>query len=279
MKNTENGNDQENPPAVEVDKLMTSTVKTLVEAAFDFVYYSRDKSERGDSLVAVIYDGTHDTGSDIRKRMTAAAHDFLAEAAQAVEMALLNPSREVLSTPIQTEAQQSVRHEMFELCRPVKDVFTGLTGVLTHYVINSSGHADYVMQPVGINVKTGHPVDRIYITANRVEGGIVVPEPKLVIREALGSVVRDTASGIEGHVESIIVHPGGCCHLRIIPRGSDQHGNQIASYEIDIHRAEGTHIPKWTEEEVKADQERHPSPDPLPGCPTCCDSQPVWPKN
>lgn len=152
---------------------------------------------------------------------------------------------------------------MIKLGVPVKDKFTGLNGMLTHYQIFTNDARWYNFQPKGINPENGQPADMLWMTEDRISfaSKYDVPEPDNIPYEILGTEVRDTASGFKGIVTSITLHISGCVHANVQPKGMNKKTNQIiTSCDFDVRRLEGKFIKKMTPKKREEDQRVRPSP-------------------
>lgn len=152
---------------------------------------------------------------------------------------------------------------MFVLGTKVKDTVTGLKGRLEHLIIRGDGSRMYTFQPGSLDPETGNPVERIFITPDRIKG-LEEPDPAMPL-EILGTEAEDPVTGFKGTVTSLVVHLNGCVHASLQPKGMAPKGDiPRQAQEFDIRILKGPNIPWLTPTQVKASQKANPSPIPLP---------------
>ena len=150
----------------------------------------------------------------------------------------------------------------------VTDKATGETGMLTHVGIEMDGSVSCCIQPQRTNPKTGHPVSTFWCVPTRLVSVETIPFPAHIPFDALGSTITDTSSGITGMAIAFLIHPNGCLHVHIQPRGTTEDGDRIRPYDVDLLCCEGEKLPKLTPAEFTAAREQRPSPAPTDGCPS-----------
>lgn len=153
---------------------------------------------------------------------------------------------------------------MIELGSMVTEKATGVKGMLTHMQVEINNNRLYLFQPQGINPETGHPVKKIWVVEERLEGGIRIPEPDLPLN-VLGTEVTDMATGFTGTAVSLCLHISGCVHIDVQPSGTlAKTGAAIEACDFDIRRLKGNAIPVLTKEEIRVSQKEKPSPIDVP---------------
>lgn len=151
----------------------------------------------------------------------------------------------------------------YKLGTIVTDGITGVKGMLTHLVMCLGGNRYYVFQPRGINPKTLQPVKTTWIEEARVEGGVNVLYDAPV--HILGRKGEDLGSGFKGAVTSLVYHINGCLHVSLKPKGiRPDDGATIDEHDFDIRRVKIEGIEPMTDEQIKEDIVKKPSPEPLP---------------
>lgn len=148
---------------------------------------------------------------------------------------------------------------MFKLGVMVKDKASGLKGACTHMQILGTGARWYNFQPAGLNPEDGSPVERSWVTEDRLEGP-TESEPDLPL-DAMGTEAEDTITGFKGTITAFIIHLNGCVHVQIQPKGKHpKTGKMIDHHEFDLRMVKGPKIPKLTERERKESERKTPSP-------------------
>ena len=142
-----------------------------------------------------------------------------------------------------------------------KDTITGLSGVITHIQYDMDGHVKYLFQPRGLDLETGLPVERMFMDEARFEikkGKVDIEIPAGV----LGTDVTDIASGFTGVATDFIMHPNGCFHVSVKPRGLLAKTNAtIKAQDFDIRMLRGDALGEpMTEPELQASEKKNPSP-------------------
>jgi len=154
--------------------------------------------------------------------------------------------------------------QMIELGSIVFEKATGSKGMVTHMQVEINNNRLYLFQPQGINPETGHPVKKIWVVEERLEGGTRIPEPDLPLN-VLGTQVTDIATGFTGTAVSLCLHISGCVHVDVQPSGKlEKTGAAIEFCDFDIRRLKGDAIPVLTKEEIQASQKEKPSPVDVP---------------
>lgn len=150
--------------------------------------------------------------------------------------------------------------KVLQLGKIVKDTVTDMTGMLTHLILHLGGNKDYVFQPRGLNPQTGEPVDKMWISEERVEGGNFIDiDPPLNI---LNTFAQDEASGFKGTVVNIVYHINGCIHVGIKPKGLIKStGSSVTTHDFDIRRVSGPMIKQMSEEQIEESVKKTPSPE------------------
>jgi hypothetical protein len=147
----------------------------------------------------------------------------------------------------------------------VKDIATGIAGMVTHVNVETGNTIFYAFQPKGLNPETGHPLDGEFLVPARLEGGELIALPEIMDLSLLGSEATDEASGFTGVITAIILHISGCVHANVQPRGvMKKTGSKIGSCNFDLRRLMGPKIKKLTEKEREVDQVARPSPANMP---------------
>ena len=146
-----------------------------------------------------------------------------------------------------------------------RDKATGLTGALTHWIMDMGGAVSYLFQPKGLDERC-QPLRKIAVCDARLEmpsdGGYETVE---VPFEILGSEVTDSPSGFKGMATHFIRHINGCFHVEIQPEGTvPTKGCRIEPCEFSLLQCVGPQIPVLAREERATSVARAPSPDPRP---------------
>jgi hypothetical protein len=145
-----------------------------------------------------------------------------------------------------------------------QDRASGLTGTLTHWMMDMGQRIEYVFQPKGLN-EEGQPLKRIALCAERLMVTESDFEPVQVPFEVLGTEATDKASGFTGMAVAFVRHINGCFHIEIQPQGMLAGKNiPIRSNEFDIRGCVGPMIPVLTVEQQDQSQRQAPSPMTLP---------------
>lgn len=148
---------------------------------------------------------------------------------------------------------------MYKLGTIVTDKASGLKGSLMLMQITGEGNRWYSFQPSGLHKEKQTPMDRLWITEDRVVGE-KIEDPNLPT-DILGSEAEDIVTGFKGTVTGLIYHLNGCIHLQIQPKGSNSKtGELIPEQDFDIRMLKGKKIPKMTEEEKVKSEKKNPSP-------------------
>ena len=148
---------------------------------------------------------------------------------------------------------------MYKLGTIVKDKASGLKGSLMVMQITGSGNRWYSFQPSGLHKEKQVPMDRLWITEDRVVGEMI-PDPDLPI-DSLGSEAEDIVTGFNGTVTGLIYHLNGCVHLQIQPKGSNNKtGELVPEQDFDIRMLKGKKIPKFNEKQLEKSKVETPSP-------------------
>lgn len=142
----------------------------------------------------------------------------------------------------------------------VKDIPTGVKGMLTIASIDMDKNITYVFQPCSLNPTTGQPSDRIIVTEARLKNA----ENQMIDLpvEILGSIVEDKATNFRGTAISLDYHISGCVHFDVKPKGLiKKTGCTIDTYNFDIRRLVGDKIPALDEEKLEESKKSTPSPE------------------
>lgn len=154
--------------------------------------------------------------------------------------------------------------QVLKLGTKCDDKATGLTGTLTHWIMNMSGNIDYLFQPYGLN-EEGQPLKRLYLCLARLSYKESDFEKVEVPFQVLGTQVECSSSGFKGMAVAFIRHINGCFHVEIQPNGKiEKTGKPIASYECDMRECVGEMVPKLDEQQRKESVEKSPSPSEIP---------------
>ena len=141
-----------------------------------------------------------------------------------------------------------------------KDRATGLTGTLTHWVLDMDKRVEYVFQPKGLD-SNGQPIDHLLLGTVRLDVNESDFEDVDVPFEILGTEVTDMASGFTGMAVDFIFHINGCFHVAIQPQGVvERTGLPIRKCEFDLRRCSGEKIIELSEAELAESTEKDPSP-------------------
>lgn len=142
-----------------------------------------------------------------------------------------------------------------------RDLATGLEGMITHLYYYQDGSFSYLLQPKGLNLETGLPLDKLSCERTRFERHddteeIEIPE------EVLGTQVMDEASGFTGMATAFVRHTNGCFHVIVQPAGVlAKTGAPVERSDFDIRRLTGPAIQPLTPVQRKASEKKNPSPD------------------
>lgn len=135
--------------------------------------------------------------------------------------------------------------------------------MLTQYELRMAGQQYYLLQPHGLNPKTGEPLKQFWVDEPRIQGGVDVDLPEYWPFQVLGTQVEDEASGFNGMAISMTLHISGCIHLSVLPSGSTETGDVINADNFDIRRCSGKALKKLSEVERAESQKQKPSPGPM----------------
>lgn len=150
--------------------------------------------------------------------------------------------------------------KIYELGSIITDRATGLSGMLTHLHIEPNG-MHYHMQPRGLNPETGGPSKKIWMTPDRVMGGVEVAPPAPIPMDILGTFAEDKGSGFCGTVIALVLHNSGCYHATIQPHGKvTKTGGAHDAHDFDLRFLKGPKIPDLTKAQVQESQAERPSP-------------------
>lgn len=143
-----------------------------------------------------------------------------------------------------------------------KDRATGLIGRIAMWTVDMGHRLDYVWQPKVLNKETGHPIDRFYFPAERLE---TVPDNFHEVEvplEILGKQVTDDNTGFTGMAIALVQHVNGCFHVVIQPSQIlENTGAPVARREVDLRQCSGEGIPKWDAVALAQSKVERPSPD------------------
>lgn len=123
------------------------------------------------------------------------------------------------------------------------DSATGLDGTVCAIEILKDGEVEYLFQPKGLNPETKVPLNRFPVKAWRLNVKDSDYEDRDVPIQDIGKLVKDTVSGYQGTIVSVIVHLNGCCHYVLQAPGVSQNGNPIRMIEVDPRSCEGVTLP------------------------------------
>lgn len=153
--------------------------------------------------------------------------------------------------------------KVLQLGTMVKDTISNTKGMLTNLIIHVGGNKEYIFQPSGLSPATGQPVDKFWLTEERISGGKFIDVD--VPMEILGTDAEDIATGFKGKVSGIIYHINGCLHITIKPQNIlKATGATVDSTEFDIRRVKGPKIKPQTQKELVESRKKTPSPLPVP---------------
>jgi hypothetical protein len=141
------------------------------------------------------------------------------------------------------------------------DSATGLPGMLTHWFCDEEGAIRYLFQPRGLNPENGQPVEKIYLTGNRIETEDENYEEVEIPFEIIHTTVTDEASGFSGLAVGLVRHVNGCFHVEIQPHGKlAKTGAAIKRRDFDLRQCSGKEIKNGTKEEIEKSKIKEPSP-------------------
>ena len=151
---------------------------------------------------------------------------------------------------------------MIKLGIIVTDVATGLSGMLTHYQLETGGNKWYRFQPRGLSPETCEPVAAHWLNEERIKDAAKLPAHQIELpMQVLGTKVEDIASGFAGTAIALIVHINGCVHVNIQPPGIvPKTGAAIACCEFDIRRVKGKFVPVLDDKARTESLTARPSP-------------------
>lgn len=182
---------------------------------------------------------------------------------QRQQSARTDAAQETVQVTIVARSQCSLPPEMFKLGSVVTDTASGLSGILTHFMIELGGSMFYNLQPRGLNPEDGSPVKKMWLSPARIQGAELVPAFDLPL-QVLGTRCEDTGSGFAGIATALIQHISGCAHVTIQPQGiNKKDGGHIDPHDFDLRRCRGAAIPLLTELERQQSQKQRPSPMPV----------------
>lgn len=147
---------------------------------------------------------------------------------------------------------------MIKLGTKVVDKATGLEGHLSHYQVEG-GYGMYNFQPAGLDPEKGAPINSYWVSPDRIEGGVTVPDSYLGL-EVLGTIVKDTKTGFEGTAVASILHLNGCLHIDVQPKGKGKDGGKLGRHNFDIRELSGEAFEKKDSAAAAAQTSRVPSP-------------------
>jgi hypothetical protein len=132
--------------------------------------------------------------------------------------------------------------KLFKLGTTVTDSASNVKGTLTHCQVFPGGFDWYNFQPKALDPKSGLPVKKCWITADRVRGEetIEVDLPLAII----DTKVTDKVTGFSGKATSFILHMNGCLHVEVQPEGTRETGEVKEPVDFDIKQLEGKAITK-----------------------------------
>lgn len=149
---------------------------------------------------------------------------------------------------------------MIKLGTPVKDSATALKGMLVNMQVHPNGQRFYNFQARGLNPKTNQPRKRFWITADRIVGGVEIPDPDLPLK-VLGTIVEDIASGFKGTATAMTLHINGCVHFCVQPEGTQSDsGEVIEEADFDIRQLKGKAIKPLDDASMEQSKKSKPSP-------------------
>lgn len=141
-----------------------------------------------------------------------------------------------------------------------RDRATELDGTITHWVCDMGTKISYLFQPRGLN-EEGQPVQRLYLSEERLDITGLNFEDIEVPFEILGTTVTDKASGFTGMAVEFVRHINGCFHVVIQPAGRLAKNNTpVKAYDFDLRGCTGEKIVELTEPQLKRSHSATPSP-------------------
>jgi len=163
-----------------------------------------------------------------------------------------------------------MKQDILELGKPVKDSFTGMVGILTHYQLYGNDNTFYLFQPKGLVKATGKPLPSFWLTDDRIMGVKIgktthhkVWQTKELPIEIIGTKVKVPNYAFGGTVTSIELHINGCIHAYVQPSGLQDTGERFGQYNFDMRELTGRAITKLTKKEEEKSKVRTPSPAPV----------------
>lgn len=150
--------------------------------------------------------------------------------------------------------------ELLKLRTRCREKATGLMGMVTHWIMDTSGVVRYFFQPEGLD-EHGQPVPKLCVCIAQLQVRKAHFEKVKVPFQILGSQVTDTASKFSGMATFFIRHPNGCFHVEIQPKGKlAKKGTPIYPCDFDLRQCKGRMIPVLTERARKKSEKKEPSP-------------------
>jgi len=141
------------------------------------------------------------------------------------------------------------------------DSATGLTGTVTHWLINMEEKIDYLWRPKGLDGE-GQPLNAIAACAKRLKVADNDFEEVDIPFEILGTEVTDTISEFTGIAIGFLRHVNGCLHVYIQPQGElPGKKGPIERADFDLRGCTGPMITQLSEPELKESEQKNPSPD------------------
>jgi hypothetical protein len=140
----------------------------------------------------------------------------------------------------------------------VKEIATGVSGILTHAAIHSDETVVYWFRPNGLNSDTGSLPSGKWITPNRVGGGR--SEEVNIPASILLTEVEHKHSGFKGIVTELQLHINGCVHAYVQPVGLDKNGDMKNTVDFSTLELDGKAIKKLTQAQKANEKKKNPSP-------------------
>ncbi len=141
-----------------------------------------------------------------------------------------------------------------------QDIPTGLSGAVTHWIMDQSKKVEYLFQPRGLD-DDHQPLERIFTEIERLKVTDKDFEIVEVPFEILGSIVEDEASGFKGVATKFVRHINGCFHVCIQPSGLVPKTKKPIKWgEFDLRGCTGKMIKKLSADELQKSQKENPSP-------------------
>ncbi len=162
-----------------------------------------------------------------------------------------------------------MKKKIIKLDQVVVDKYTGVVGVLTHFMLYCDGSCIYHLKPLGLNKDTKEPFDGTWVVSSRIDPK---PSGKAKLKntlstemielpiDVLGTKVKHKYTGITGFACSIEYHINGCIHIYIQQKGTTASGCAIKQQNFDVRELTGSALKKLSVKQKKTSVRTTPSP-------------------